>query len=288
MRAYEEALLISKATGQNFNAVLTATAKGQDGITTSLRRYGMSQHDRLGYRTTQRDPGPLRWTGLADTDATDVLKAHLANFTADIGSKFVPILDNAINFVMQHWPEIDATMQKVWGNVKPLLVAFGTLVEQTVATIQKHWDTIQVFIEPSVDSIKTAVKVITDALHLVTDLLSGKWSDAWHQATKLVGDLLGGMLTQVKDVLKEVGTVLSGAAHALASAFTDIGKGIGDGFISGINLLIRLLDGVDIKIGKVSGSATRCSVGWIGTRSASRRSRCSPPAVVNSPTLANW
>jgi hypothetical protein len=40
-RAYQEALVISKATGKDFNIVLTAAAKGQAGITTSLRRYGI-------------------------------------------------------------------------------------------------------------------------------------------------------------------------------------------------------------------------------------------------------
>jgi hypothetical protein len=40
-RAYQEALVISKATGKDFNAVLIATSKGQEGITTSLQRYGI-------------------------------------------------------------------------------------------------------------------------------------------------------------------------------------------------------------------------------------------------------
>jgi hypothetical protein len=40
-RAYQEALVISKATGKDFNAVLIATSKGQEGITTSLKRYGI-------------------------------------------------------------------------------------------------------------------------------------------------------------------------------------------------------------------------------------------------------
>lgn len=40
-RAYEQALLISKATGKDFNSVLTATSKAQDGSATSLTRYGI-------------------------------------------------------------------------------------------------------------------------------------------------------------------------------------------------------------------------------------------------------
>jgi hypothetical protein len=37
----QNALVISKATGKDFNAVLTATSKAQDGSTTSLARYGI-------------------------------------------------------------------------------------------------------------------------------------------------------------------------------------------------------------------------------------------------------
>ena len=90
-RAYQEALVISKATGIDFNSVLTATSKAQEGITTSLRRYGiLVTSTETG--TDQLAQVMKRFGGqaTANTTSVQVLEAELANAGATIGTVLLP------------------------------------------------------------------------------------------------------------------------------------------------------------------------------------------------------
>lgn len=94
-RAYQEALVISKATGKDFNSVLIATAKGQEGITTSLRRYGIlvattSTGTEQFTQVMQRFGGQAE----ANTTASDRLHAAVANFEATLGQALLPTFDH--------------------------------------------------------------------------------------------------------------------------------------------------------------------------------------------------
>jgi hypothetical protein len=93
-RAYQEALVISKATGKDFNSVLTATAKGQEGIVTSLRRYGILVDS--GTKGTAQFAIVMRRFGgqaAANTSATDRLRASLSNAEAAIGTALLPTVE---------------------------------------------------------------------------------------------------------------------------------------------------------------------------------------------------
>ncbi len=93
-RAYQEALVISKATGKDFNAVLTATAKGQEGITTSLRRYGILI-DKGERGTAQFNQVMARFGGQAAANTTSLERLHAAftNTLATIGLQLLPTVN---------------------------------------------------------------------------------------------------------------------------------------------------------------------------------------------------
>jgi len=104
-RAYQEALVISKATGKDFNAVLIATAKGQAGITTSLKRYGI-QIAAGTSGTAQFATVMSRFGGQAkaNTDAFDRFHAVLANTEETIGTALLPTLDKYLT-ELSNWLE---------------------------------------------------------------------------------------------------------------------------------------------------------------------------------------
>ncbi len=93
-RAYQEALVISKATGKDFNAVLTATAKGQIGVTTSLRRYGILI-DKGERGTAQFVQVMQRFGGQAAANTTSLERLHAAfsNTLATIGVQLLPTVN---------------------------------------------------------------------------------------------------------------------------------------------------------------------------------------------------
>ncbi len=93
-RAYQEALVISKATGKDFNAVLTATAKGQEGIVTSLRKYGVLV-DKGERGTAQFAQVMARFGGQAAANTTSLERLHAAfqNTLATIGLQLLPTVN---------------------------------------------------------------------------------------------------------------------------------------------------------------------------------------------------
>lgn len=93
-RAYAEALVISKATGKDFNAVLTATSKGQEGVTTSLQRYGIliakgTPGQQQYFTVMSRFAGQAR----ANTTEGDRFNATLHNSEEIIGTAILPTLN---------------------------------------------------------------------------------------------------------------------------------------------------------------------------------------------------
>jgi hypothetical protein len=97
-RAYQEALVISKATGKDFNVVLTAAAKGQEGITTSLRRYGVLV-DSTSTGQEQFNLVMKRFGGqaAANTTATEKLHAAFVNALTTIGTALLPSFEKLTN-----------------------------------------------------------------------------------------------------------------------------------------------------------------------------------------------
>lgn len=93
-RAYQEALVISKATGKDFNSVLTATAKGQEGLVGSLRRFGILV-DKSTSGQAQYAKIMQRWgdQARANTSTGDVFNATLHDSEEIIGMALLPTLN---------------------------------------------------------------------------------------------------------------------------------------------------------------------------------------------------
>lgn len=97
-RAYEEALVISKATGKDFNSVLTATAKGQEGITTSLQRYGIElKKGTPGQEQFNRVMARFQGQARANTSEIDRFRATWQNTEAILGNALLPTLNKILS-----------------------------------------------------------------------------------------------------------------------------------------------------------------------------------------------
>jgi hypothetical protein len=120
--AYQEALVISKATGKDFNSVLTATAKGQDGVTTSLQRYGITiKTGTSGQDQFTQVMGRFGDQARANTTNMDRLRANAANLGAEVGG---PLLEG-LNLVAGALSNLVGWIQKNSDLLKPLIVVIG-------------------------------------------------------------------------------------------------------------------------------------------------------------------
>lgn len=243
-KAYTEALNISAATHKSLQSVLLATSKAQDGQTGALSRYGVIL-DKNASSTDQYNAVMARFKGQAEanTSATDVLKAKLSDFEQEMGAKLVPMVDKVVNFIMAHWPEIQAVMDQVWHSIQPLFAALIAIIKEVVTTIQEHWSQIKPIVDAVVTVIKDAVKIISAALKLVTDLLKGDWSGAWHEAETIVKTALSAVATVVKTELDIAKSAVTAALNAISDVFTSIWNKITKTVSNAFNSVINAIKG---------------------------------------------
>lgn len=154
--------------------------------------------------------------------AMEQFRAQLQHIEIAIGEKLLPMMTMAIQYILNHWPQISEVIQKSWKTVKPILSGLADLVFTVVQIIRDHWSTIGPIVEAVGTSIKDTVKIIVDALRLVIDLLHGDWSKAWDD----LKGIAGAAFDDVKTIIKTEATTLIALMLGLG---TDLKNAVGDG-----------------------------------------------------------
>ncbi len=157
-RAYQEALVISKATGKDFNLVLTATSKAQAGITTSLRRYGVLVDANMS-GTDQFRLVMKRFGGQAAANTTSLerLRAQFSNALTTIGVKLLPAV-NQLADGFAKWLEKMNRSGKLQSDVVKGMKAITFVATPLVSSIKE---------------LATAVGLLNDAWGKLSDLQKG-------------------------------------------------------------------------------------------------------------------
>ena len=184
-RAYREALVISKATGKDFNAVLTATSKAQEGSTGSLGRYGIllpkittaqtalkaanknatvaqlahaKAIDTATAATKAQVQIMQRFGGqaAANTNASDKLRANFENLQTTIGTKLLPVFNKiveGINYVVT-WlasPAVGAAVHKFADQ-------FMQTIQPVIAWVETNWPQIKTIIIQTLEAVKAYLR----------------------------------------------------------------------------------------------------------------------------------
>lgn len=257
MRAYQEAVVISKATGKDFNAVLTATAKGQEGVTTSLQRYGI-EIPKGTAGTKQLADVMERFGGQAkaNTSNMDRLRANAQNLETELGgplltavnylagalsslilwfespstqgaidkfaSGFMTKIQPIVTWFQQNWPEIKTiivtTVQDAWA-----------IVKDTIAAFQAGWrefgSTITTIVKNDFQTIGNVildvVKVIRGVVQIVQGIAHGNWHEVWDGIKNVVSGALSAILDALRGLGRNAATILGKAAHLMWTALSD-------------------------------------------------------------------
>ena len=154
--------------------------------------------------------------------AMEQFRAQLDHIEIAIGSRLLPVMTQAIQWITAHWPQISAAVTNAWHQIEPTLKALMALVVQVVQTIRAHWSTIGPIVRAAGQVIQGTLRELAGLIRIITALLRGDWAGAW-QGMKQVA---------------------SGAAQALAGLVRYellIVKGAIDLVIGGIKALIGWL-----------------------------------------------
>jgi len=150
-----------------------------------------------------------------------IVREEFNNFAGMLVGKMVPVLQTAIAWLRDHWPEISKALKNMWNVVRPLLDALIDLVIQVVDTIRDHWGTIGPIVMGVARILEAAVKIIAAALRLITALLRGDWSAAWDQAKVIVeqaANLIKAIVQTLFNIVKAIFSAELAAVKAIATA----------------------------------------------------------------------
>ena len=226
MRAYKEALEISKATGKSFGAVLLATSKAQEGNIGSLKRYGVEvAKGTTGQQQYTDVMAKFGGQAKANTTPMEQLRAHLSNISTDLGTKLLPAFDKLI-----------------------------TGMNNVITWVQTHWPQISAIITPVIDAVKQSiegiVQVIKGVFEVVDGLIHGRWSEVWKGLKDIAGGAIKNLVALPGLLLTEFGNAMGALAQAGIDAIT--------GGLSGLAGLVTgwINDAVTAITGAVTGAGT--------------------------------
>jgi phage-related protein len=131
-RAYKEAVLLSKGAHISFDAALRATAKGQDGVTSGLTRYGVIIKKGAS-GVAQLAAIQKVWGGqaAANTLDSDRLNAKFQNMQASLGSFLLPYFLRFAELMGDAIDGLQSLAKWVGKNsdiIAPLAAAIGSVV----------------------------------------------------------------------------------------------------------------------------------------------------------------
>lgn len=265
-RAYQEAVLISKATGKDLNAVLIATSKGQNGVTSSLARYGIKLKEGAS-GTDQFTQIMQRFGGqaAANTSATDKLRANFENLQTSLGTLLLPTFNKiveAINSVVT-WLQSPAVSQALHRFVDTI----KTELQPVVAWVREHWSQIRAVIETVgraiiadvkiawafvKATIQNAMEVIRGIIDVIGGLIHGDWGRVWHGIKEIVGGILKEIWALIRAAVSHVGGAARAVGHAIWAGITSGLDSIKNAFTSLFNWIVGKLDWLLNKIRAVT------------------------------------
>jgi phage-related protein len=198
----------------------------------------------------------------------NILKETFNNLAGDLVGKLVPVLETAIGFLRDHWPEISKTIQDTWTQViQPTLKALADVVTAVVQLVVDHWNLIGPIVDAVAITIRDSVRVITDILKLLAALLRGDWSQAWvilqktvTDAVTLIRDKINLTLLPLKIVLDVLWSGIKASTQAIWSAITGAVSTAVGAIKGAFDDLVGFLRGLGQRI----GSAFDAVRTWLG------------------------
>jgi hypothetical protein len=226
-RAYQEALVISKALHISFDSALTATSKGQEGITTSLRRYGIE----IGKTTSGQKQFEIvmsRFGGQARANTSDLdkLRANAANLAAQLGGPLLGAaeaasrgLSDAISRISQFASRVGAEttiqgkLNVIWTGVRS--ASAGAVVALASAVRGIDWT-----------AVWSGARGIADGLQKKLEAVD------WGSVGAAIGNGIADAVGKAIPAARDIGKRLSDAVASIN--VVEVGKKLGPGLAAAV------------------------------------------------------
>lgn len=187
--------------------------------------------------------------GVAFTDTMDQTKRALSSVTTQLGAEVMPIINDLLQWVLSHMPEIQAVIKVCFDAIEIVVKAAGKVIGWLAGIFEKHFPAMKDFVQKAFTAIKgfwdSNLKPCLEAIgNFIKNVLAPVFKTVFNglivpyiqSAFKMIGDLWNGTLkpifTGITDFLTGVFTL------NFKQAFQGIVTAVG-GIFSGIVAVVK-------------------------------------------------
>lgn len=138
-------------------------------------------------------------------DVASTIGEQFGNLSRAIGER-MDAISEAVGHIVTVLERVAQVILVVF--IGPIIVAWRSFGDEIVAILGIAWEQVQ-------NIVSTAVEVITIVIDTALALINGDWSEAWDAISRLPGVLLDYTIETVKNLLRILGQVISGAIGAI-------------------------------------------------------------------------
>lgn len=122
-------------------------------------------------------------------------------------------------------------VHKAMTEVRAVVAAVVADIHAHMDTLKTIWRTVaavaQVYFNVIKAEVTTIANVVGDVVRGVSDIIHGRWGDAWQQAKNVVHDAIHGVVTIMQNILPAIETAAEGIGTAILHAITNALSGLG-------------------------------------------------------------
>lgn len=163
-------------------------------------------------------------------DAQQAMQEQIDKVKMALTEKLVPALVKIMDWISEHMPEIQKTVDSVVSVIGGLIEGLSAMISALVTSAQTEgtffnevWKGIQIVFE-------TVFKAIQDIFAIFTAAFNGDWEALWEGVKQLISDIWDGIKALVQNNLKALINILDGMRQAFKNAATALFNKIKDGF----------------------------------------------------------
>lgn len=196
--------------------------------------------------------------GVAFTDTMDQTKRALSSVTTQLGAEVMPIINDLLQWILSHMPEIQAVIKVCFDAIEIVVKAAGKVISWLAGIFEKHFPAMKDFVQKAFTAIKgfwdTNLKPCLEAIgNFIKNVLAPVFKTVFNglivpyiqSAFKTIGDLWNGTLkpifTGITDFL--TGIFTGNFKKAFQGIVTAVG-GIFSGIVSVVKAPINTVIGI--------------------------------------------
>lgn len=187
-------------------------------------------------------------SGAAMNDAFTKIEESVSSVKNQIGAQFMPMLTAAIDWIVEHLPEIQATVNQVIDFIQVGIEKFSVFWNEHGAAIMEVASTVWNAVK---SVIETAINVIAGIIKTVTSIMSGDWEGAWEGIKQIVESVWGLIQEGVELALLAIEKIIVGFGTTL--------------FNAGKSLFTKMWDGIKSVWASISSWVSE-KVAWIAEK----------------------